>query len=324
MSTLVTGGTGYIGAHVAHLLRERGDDVVIVDDLLNGIRERVADFPVTKMHLEDPSCVRGGALVELMKKHAVDSVIHFAARKQVGESVEKPAMYYRDNLASMANILLAMEEAEASYLIYSSSASVYGDVKDNPVLESTPLAPINPYGETKVYGERLLAAAEKAGIVRGVSLRYFNVAGSARPELSDIQALNLIPMVIERLVAGKAPVIFGDDYPTPDGTCIRDYIHVLDLAKAHLAALDALRSGHKLSGTYNIGTGQGSSVREVIDALMKASGITIEPRVQARRPGDPAAVVADPSLAEEELEWKATCNLEDMARSAWEGWNATH
>ncbi|MCF2705929.1 UDP-glucose 4-epimerase GalE [Arcanobacterium haemolyticum] len=322
MNVLVTGGTGYIGSHVCHLLRDRGDKVVIVDDVVNGIRERVSDFPVTQLDLADTSSV--DIVAQLLIDNDVDSVVHFAARKQVGESVAKPAMYYRDNLGGMANLILAMEKAGADKLVYSSSASVYGEPAENPVFETTPLAPINPYGETKVYGEHLLKGAERAGVLRGISLRYFNVAGSARPELSDIQALNLIPMVIERLVAGEAPRIFGDDYPTADGTCIRDYIHVVDLAQAHLAALDTLATGKEISGAYNIGTGRGSSVREVIDSIIAVSGKHIEPIVEARRPGDPAEVVADARLANDELGWSASYGLEDMTRSAWEGWLATH
>lgn len=322
MTILVTGGTGYIGSHVCHLLRERGDKVVIVDDVLNGIRSRVEDFPLLELDLAQSDSV--AAIAKLMSDENVDAVIHFAGRKQVGESVEKPAMYYRDNLGGMGNLLLAMEQAHVKKLVFSSSASVYGEPDENPVFETTAQQPINPYGQTKLYGEHLVQAAEKAGQLRGISLRYFNVAGCARPELSDIQALNLIPMVIEKIVAGEPPRIFGDDYPTPDGTCIRDYIHVVDLAQAHLAALDALSTNTPVSSVYNIGTGKGSSVREVIDSIGRASGRDVTGVVEERRAGDPAAVVADATRAREELGWTAHYGLDDMTRSAWEGWIATH
>ena len=322
MTTLITGGAGYIGAHVVDLLRRRGERVLVADDLVTGIAERIADAPLLRLDLAGTGAV--DALAAAMRDHRVDAVVHFAARKQVGESVAEPARYYRDNLGGLANLLLAMERAEVERLVFSSSAAVYGEPDENPVRETTPQRPINPYGETKLYGEHLIRAAERAGRVRAVSLRYFNVAGAARPELSDRVALNVIPMVIEKIVADEPPRIFGDDYPTPDGTCIRDYVHVLDLAEAHLVALDALADGRALSPVYNIGTGRGSSVAEVIASVGRACGRPLAPAVHPRRPGDPAAIVADASRARDELGWRARFGLDDMTRSSWEGWLATH
>ncbi|MFD2674560.1 UDP-glucose 4-epimerase GalE [Gulosibacter bifidus] len=322
MSILVTGGAGYIGSHVVSLIRDRGEDVVLVDDLKTGILERVPGLPLLQIDLGESAAVP--ALTEFMQQHRVDAVIHFAARKQVPESVAEPARYYRDNLGGLANLLMAMEAASVGTLVFSSSAAVYGEPEGSPVAETATTAPINPYGETKLFGEKLIEAAVACGWLRAVSLRYFNVAGAASPTLSDRQALNLVPMVIEKIVAGEAPRVFGDDYSTPDGTCIRDFVHVIDLAEAHLAALDAIKAGKTLSSAYNIGTGTGSSVLEVVDALCRVSGRQISPVIEPRRAGDPAMVVADVTLAEQELGWKSRLTIDDMARSAWDGWIATH
>ena len=317
MAVLVTGGAGYIGAHVVRLLRERGDDVVVADDLISGDAANIAPVVPIEMNVADESSVE--RMVTLMREHNVTSVIHFAARKQVGESVGRPAWYYRENIGGLANVLLAMADAKVDQLVFSSSAAVYGDAAGEPLPESSETVPVSPYGETKLVGEWLVSDAAVSQNLRGISLRYFNVAGAGAPELGDPAVLNLVPMVFERLDAGESPRIFGDDYPTADGTCIRDYIHVADLAVAHVAALDALaaqaESGHRV---YNVGTGIGTSVREMVDLILEVSGSTLTPEVLPRRPGDPASVTADPSRIRAELGWKASKSVRDIIESAWQ------
>ncbi|MFJ3391478.1 UDP-glucose 4-epimerase GalE [Leifsonia aquatica] len=314
MRVLVTGGAGYIGSHVVWQLRERGDEVTVVDDLVTGVETRIGDTQVTRMSLEDVGVV--DALAATMAGH--DAVIHFAARKRVDESVQRPAWYYQQNIGSLANVLLAMEKAGVSAVVFSSSAAVYGRSEGEHLVEATPTVPINPYGRTKLIGEQMLAEASHAAGLRAASLRYFNVAGAGRPELGDTAVLNLVPMVFERIDRGLPPLIFGDDYATPDGTCIRDYIHVSDLADAHLAALDLLESssrpGHEV---FNVGTGSGSSVREMVDSILAVSGAEVVPEVRPRRAGDPAVVVADPSRALHVMQWKARFGLPEIVESAW-------
>ncbi|QNE35084.1 UDP-glucose 4-epimerase GalE [Leifsonia shinshuensis] len=315
MRVLVTGGAGYIGSHVVRLLRDRGDDVTIVDDLETGDPGRVPGVDLISLRLDDTAAI--DTLAATLAGH--DAVIHFAARKRVDESVRRPAWYYQQNVGGMANLLLAMEAADVPALVFSSSAAVYGAAAGERLDESTPTVPINPYGRTKLIGEQMLDEARAATGLRAASLRYFNVAGAGRPELGDTAVLNLVPMVFEKLDQGLAPVIFGDDYPTPDGTCVRDYIHVTDLAEAHLAALDLVaRADEPRHHVFNIGTGRGSSVREMVDMILEVSGIDIEPVVAPRRAGDPAAVVADPARARDELGWTARLTLRDIVESAWE------
>lgn len=313
---LVTGGAGYIGSHVVRLLRERNDDVVIVDDLVTGEESRATGVPLFRMDLALSSSPE--ALERIAKDFEVRSVIHFAARKQVGESVERPAWYYQQNVGSLSNLLLAMERSQVSELVFSSSAAVYGLSEGAALREDAPTSPISPYGETKLIGEWLLAAAARSTGLRGASLRYFNVAGAGWPELGDTAVLNLVPMVFERIDQGLSPLIFGEDYPTPDGTCIRDYIHVLDLAEAHLAALDSLSVGDARHNVYNVGTGTGSSVREMVDSILSVSGADVIPEVRQRRPGDPAVVVADVRAISDDLKWVAKRGLLDIVTSAWE------
>jgi UDP-glucose 4-epimerase len=318
MSWLVTGGAGYIGAHVVRALREDGVDVVVLDDLSTGDASRIGDTPLVRASLLNREAV-DGALAD----HDVSGVVHIAAKKQVGESVEDPYYYFRQNVLGQLTLMEAMRDAGVRQLVFSSSAATYGSPETALVDEKAHLEPESPYGQTKVVGEWLATDAEAAYGVRSVCLRYFNVAGAATPELADPEALNLIPMVFERLTAGKAPLIFGDDYPTPDGTCIRDYIHVADIATAHVAAARHLEQGGE-SLRLNIGRGQGSSVREVIEMVRQVTGIDFTPEVVGRRPGDAVRTVASADAIRYRLGWSARHELREMVESAWAGWVLRH
>jgi len=315
MRILVTGGAGYIGAHVVRLLEETADEIVIVDDLKTGRRERLGDRDINVVDLAEPGSTE--LVASLCRDHRIDSIIHFAARKQVGESVEAPIWYFQQNVGSLANVLAAATEAGVSKFVFSSSAAVYGSPEVEMVTEETATLPVNPYGETKLVGEWLLSDVARATDLAVASLRYFNVAGAGWPELGDRAVLNLVPMVLERLDAGESPLIFGDDYATPDGTCVRDYIHVLDLARAHIAALQYLdgRVGENL--VFNVGTGTGTSVGEMVEAILQVTGSSLRPEVRARRSGDPARVVASPGRINSELGWRAQYGLKEIVDSAW-------
>lgn len=314
MRVMVTGGAGYIGAHASHLLAARGDYVLIADDLVTGSALRVPGFPLVQVDLAHHEAE--DLLYDVLSKHRIDAVIHFAARKQVAESVERPAWYHQQNVGGLAELLLAMERAGVARLIFSSSASVYGDANGS-IAESHQTVPVNPYGATKLIGERLLSDASRAWGLRAASLRYFNVGGAALPELGDTQALNLIPIVFQQIALGERPTIFGDDYATPDGTCVRDYVHVSDVAEAHLAVLDALGQdpGHEV---FNIGTGRGTSVREMVDVISRTASSGLDPEVRGRRAGDPAAVVAVVDKIRNRIGWEAQHTLEEIVQSAWE------
>jgi UDP-glucose 4-epimerase len=315
MAILVTGGAGYIGAHVVRVLRERDEEVVVVDDLSSGLPDRVAGVLLVRLDLGDPDCVE--PLTDAFRTHGVHSVVHLAARKQVAESVRRPAWYYAQNVGGTAHLLSAMEAAGVGRMVFSSSAAAYGQPVTVSVTEDEPPAPINPYGETKLVGEWLVRDAARAWGLSQVSLRYFNVAGAGWTDLGDTALLNLVPIVLDRLLHGQAPVIFGDDYPTPDGTCVRDYVHVLDLAEAHMAALDHLRDrDDRPFDTFNVGTGSGSSVAQVVAEAVRATGRPSTPRIAARRPGDPAALVADVSRIDKVLKWRAKNGLQEIVESA--------
>ncbi len=313
MRVLVTGGSGYIGAHICRLLVERGDEPIIVDDLANGVPERVAGLPLHEFDLSDPNAA--GRLERLMTDEAVESVIHLAARKRAPESVQRPLWYHQQNQGALTSVIEGMLAAGVQNLVFSSSAAVYGDAAGT-VNETSPTVPVNPYGETKLAGEWLAAAAALAHGLRVTSLRYFNVAGTGWPELADTAVLNLVPMVLDAIEHGRAPQIYGDDYATPDGTCVRDYVHVHALADAHLAVLDALPEQPLPHRVYNVGTGVGASVRDVVEGLRRRVPDALPPVTLPRRPGDPAAVVADVSSIAADLGWHARHTLDDILDSA--------
>jgi UDP-glucose 4-epimerase len=315
MSVLVTGGAGYIGSHVARLLTEAGTEVIVVDDLSTGKESRVSGLTSYRIDLAEPSAVV--TLEELMTKHKVDSVIHLAALKQVGASVENPEEYFNKNLGGQANLLLAMRGAGVKKLVFSSSAAAYGIPDVDLVSEDETASPINPYGQTKLIGEWMAANAETSWGLAHVNLRYFNVAGAGWDDLADTEVLNLIPIFFEAINQNNRPKVYGADYNTPDGSCIRDYVHVLDLAQAHIQALDYLEKEKRDHNTFNVGTGTGSSVLEVIHQIQKTTGIDFEYDIVARRAGDPARLIADSSRIETTMGWKANNSLVEIVESAW-------
>lgn len=323
MTVLVTGGAGYIGAHVVDTLRSAGRAVAVVDDLSTGTAERLpSELPVLEFDLRRGDL--GDELARFMREHGVTSIIHLAAAKQVGESVAYPERYLGDNLAELATVVAAARAVDVAALLFSSSAAVYGSPDVERVREDSALRPMSPYGASKLAGEWLTADAGAALAIPVASLRYFNVAGAARPELGDSQATNLIPMIFERLEVGDSPRVFGSDYPTPDGTCIRDFVHVADLAEAHVRVLDWLTRAAE-PGThhvFNVGTGEGASVARVMQTVRDVTGIEIEPIVEARRSGDPARVVAVVDHIATTVGWTAQRDLEEMVRSAWTAWRA--
>lgn len=311
---LLTGGAGYIGAHVAHALLRIGLQIVVVDDLSTGDRRNVpAEAPLYKVDVCDED-----AVFRILERHDIDGVIHLAALKSVEESVSDPLLYWRVNAGGTAALLRAACKAGIGSFVLSSSSSVYGDVRTANVTEAAATVPINPYGRTKLVGEQILADAARAHGLRWVALRYFNVAGAGHPSLMDKSHTTLFPTMLRSLSIGQPPVIFGEDYPTADGSCVRDFIHVVDLAEAHVAAALSI-SRSPLNCAINVGTGTGASVREVIDAARSVTGIELPARVAPRRPGDAPQVVGDVSLAEELLGWTAQYSLLQMVESAWAG-----
>ncbi|MER6347081.1 UDP-glucose 4-epimerase GalE [Streptomyces sp. NPDC001595] len=321
MTWLITGGAGYIGAHVARAMAEAGERVVALDDLSTGAPARLpADIPLVR-----GSSLDGELLKRVLGEHEVTGVVHLAARKQVAESVAQPTRYYAENVGGLATLLDAAAAAGVRRFLFSSSAAVYGNPDVDLITEDTACAPVNPYGETKLAGEWLVRAAGRAHGIATVCLRYFNVAGAAAPELADTGVFNVVPMVFDRLTRGEAPRIFGDDYPTPDGTCVRDYIHVADLAEAHLAAARRLSAGDAAGDlTVNIGRGEGVSVRELVTLIGEVTGDGRPALVEPRRPGDAPRAVACAERAAVELGWTARRGVREMVESAWEGWQLHH
>jgi len=314
---LVTGGAGYIGSHVAQALLDSGRDVVVLDDFSTGLERRlIPDVPVVRTELQNSEAVR-----RALEEFDIQGVVHLAAKKAAGESVTMPLHYYQENVGGMLSLLEAMKQAGTGALVYSSSAAVYGTPETNPVTETAQLNPESPYGETKVVGEWLARDAAQAWGLSVSSLRYFNVAGAGSEVLGDSSVNNLIPMVFAAMDRGERPKIFGDDYPTPDGTCIRDYIHVSDLAAAHVGAASRCERASR-TDVFNVGRGEGSSVREVMNMIAEVTDRDLDPEVTARRPGDPPATWAATKRIAEELDWRATHDLRAMVTSAWEAWRA--
>ncbi|MFC8372125.1 UDP-glucose 4-epimerase GalE [Streptomyces sp. NPDC057239] len=320
MTWLITGGAGYIGAHVVRAMTEAGERAVVYDDLSTGRADRVPDG----VPLVVGSTLDGERVARALTDHEVTGVVHLAAKKQVAESLSLPLHYYRENVESLRVLLDAVTAAGVRSFVFSSSAAVYGMPDVDLVTEETPCVPMSPYGETKLAGEWLVRATGRAAGLSTACLRYFNVAGAARPDLADTGVSNLIPMIFEKLADDLPPHVFGDDYPTPDGTCVRDYIHVVDLAEAHVAAARALRAAPGRDLTLNIGRGEGVSVREVIDRVNTLTGHDRPPVVTPRRPGDPPRVVASADRAATELGWKARHAIDDMITSAWAGRQHPH
>jgi UDP-glucose 4-epimerase len=313
MKILVTGGAGYIGSHVIRQLVAEGHEPVALDDLTNGIKDRLGETPLVQLDLASPNAT--AELVKAFKEHSIEGVIHLAARKAVGESVERPEFYYQQNINSVANLLLAMRESKVMNMVFSSSAATYGSPDVDLVNEDYLTRPINPYGETKLVGEWMMADAARAWGLKTVSLRYFNVAGAGFDDLADTSVANLIPIAFNAIKNNQPIQVFGTDWPTPDGSCVRDYIHVLDLADAHIAALDYLDQDVREHSVFNVGTGKGSSVLAVIDTIHKVIGRDFEVDLVDRRPGDPAFLSADVSRIEKTLGWKAKQSLEDIVSS---------
>ncbi|MEV7973828.1 UDP-glucose 4-epimerase GalE [Cellulomonas sp. NPDC089187] len=314
MTWMVTGGAGYIGSHVVRAFQQVGIEVVVLDDLSSGHAEFVPDgVPLIRGSILDTTLV-----ADTLRSHSVTGVVHLAGFKYAGVSVQRPLHTYEQNVTGTAHLLSAMAEAQVRRIVFSSSAAVYGTPDVDLVTEDTPTAPESPYGESKLIGEWLLRDQARANELHHTSLRYFNVVGSGTPELADTSPHNLFPLVLDALAEGRTPRINGDDYATPDGTCVRDYVHVADLATSHVAAARALTEGRPLQPVYNLGSGDGVSVREIMTAMAEGTGIDFEPEIAARRPGDPARIVASGEAAARDLDWQMRHTLTEMVTSAWQ------
>ncbi len=313
MTWLVTGGAGYIGSHVVRAFREAGTDVSVLDSLSSGHREFVPEeVPFFLGNVMDREMVR-----KALTTRPIEGVVHLAGFKYAGVSVHKPLLTYLENVTGTTVLLDEMQEAGVDKIVYSSSAATYGTPDVDLVTEHTAVSPESPYGESKLIGEWLLRDQARVTSLRHTSLRYFNVVGSATPTLYDTSPHNLFPVVLDVLSQGGTPQINGDDYPTPDGTCVRDYIHVGDLAWSHATAAEALVEGRPLEPVYNLGSGDGVSVRQIMDAIARVTGLDFEPVIAPRRAGDPARIVASGDLAARDLDWAMRHSLDDMVASAW-------
>jgi UDP-glucose 4-epimerase len=313
---LVTGGAGYIGSHTARVLLARGYDVTVVDDLSRGYRHNVDTARLSVMNTADTD-----GLTRLLGEKTVDAVIHFAAFIAVGESTVQPEIYFQNNVSGSLSLFTAMVRAGVRRLVFSSTAAVYGMPASSPITEDFPYDPINPYGESKVMVEKMLRWFDSIHQLRSIALRYFNASGAephGRFGEEHEPETHLIPLLLRAVKTGKPITIFGDDYPTPDGTCIRDYIHVLDLAEAHVVALESLLDGG-VSDRFNVGTGVGQSVLQVMRAVEETTGKKVPYTIGPRRDGDPAALVADSGKLQRTLGWKPRyTSLREIVATAWE------
>lgn len=313
MTWLVTGGAGYIGAHVVRALTAAGLRAVVLDDLSSGHEAFVpADVPFVRGTILD-----GALVLRTLEDHDVTGVVHVAGFKYAGVSVSEPLHTYEQNVTGTMRLLAAMESHGVDRIVFSSSAAVYGTPETELVTEETARRPQSPYGESKLIGEWLLADQGVARGLRHTSLRYFNVVGSGDPVLYDSSPHNLLPLVFEALLDGRTPRINGDDFPTPDGTAVRDYIHVQDLALAHAVAARRLDAGDALEAAYNLGSGTGSSVGEIMSTVAAVTGMPFEPEIGPRRAGDPARIVAAGDLAARDLEWAMRHTLAEMVETQW-------
>ena len=309
---LVVGGAGYIGAHVAYLLQENGYGIRIYDDFSNGLKSRI-EGKFSDVVIGD--VLDRQALISSCE--GIDAVIHLAAKKAVGESVDNPLKYYENNVGGTLNLLAAMSLKGVRKIVFSSTAAVYAPSEKLSITESDLAEPLSPYGQTKLLSEKLISAVAKAENLSAISLRYFNVVGALRDEFADNSKDNLVPKVFAALKSGKNPEIYGSDYPTKDGSCIRDYIHVSDLAKAHLVALEKVFTT-KVDEVYNVGSGTGYSVTEMINQIAESIGKAITPTLSPRRPGDTAQLIASIAKIERDLGWKPERSLKEMIDSAWQ------
>jgi UDP-glucose 4-epimerase len=318
MTWLVTGGAGYIGSHVARALEDASLPVVVLDDLSTGRRAFVR--PSTP--LVEASVADRAAVAAALSDHGCTGVVHLAGFKYAGVSVERPLHTYEQNVTGMHALLAAMGDTGVDRLVFSSSAAVYGTPTVELVTEQTECRPESPYGETKLVGEWMVRDVARVTGLRHTSLRYFNVVGSGSPDLFDTSPHNLFPLVLAALTEGRRPVVRGTDYPTPDGSCVRDYVHVQDVADAHVEAARALAEGRPLEPVYNLGSGSGTSVLQIMAAMARGTGIAFEPELGERRPGDPARIVASGELAARDLRWAGRRTLDDCVTSAWAAWAA--